>query len=139
MGIIPTATQPRPTPTLQITANPTLAPPTPTSIFPTATSTISVTPLTTPACNPDVQSYLAVGLPARVLINLNMHTTPEMTDNVFDAIPAGQIVDVLQGPVCVPHLNGAYWWWEIRNAEGVTGWSVEATLNGAVYFLEPLE
>ncbi|HWR64513.1 MAG TPA: hypothetical protein VN364_00195 [Bellilinea sp.] len=139
MGIIPTATQPRPTPTLQITATPPAPSPTPTSVPPTATLTASVTQSALPACNTDVQTYLTAGQPAQVLINLNMHNTPEMTDNVFDANPAGVVVDVLQGPVCVPYLTGAYWWWEIRNAEGVTGWSVEATINGAVYFLGPME
>jgi len=139
MGIIRTATQPRPTPTLQITVTPTQAGPTSTSVPTTATITTLVVESTTPACDTDVQTYLTAGQPARVLINLNMHTTPEMTDNVFDANPAGVVVDVLQGPVCVPHLNGAYWWWEIRNTEGVTGWSVEATINGALYFLGPLE
>lgn len=139
MGTIPTATQPRSTPTLQITATPTLAAPTPTSIPATATLAVPVPLPTTSACNPNVPTYLTAGQPARVLINLNMHTTPEMIENVFDANPAGVIVDVLQGPVCVPYLTGAYWWWEIRNAEGVTGWSVEATINGAVYFLGPLE
>lgn len=139
MGIIPTATQPRPTPTLQLTATPTPAIPTATSVPPTATLPTLVTQSTTPACNTKVATYLAAGQQARVLINLNMHTTPEMIDNVFDANPAGVIVDVLQGPVCVPYLTSAYWWWEIRNAEGVTGWSVEATINGAVYFLGPLD
>lgn len=138
MGIIPTATPPRPTPTLQITATATPSEPIPPSASPTATLTALVTESAVPPCNTDVQTYLTAGQPARVLINLNMHTTPEMTDNVFDANPAGDVVEVLQGPVCVPHLMGAYWWWEIRNTEGVTGWSVEATINGAVYFMGPL-
>ncbi len=134
MGLIPTATPTRRTPTLQASTTPTPQP----TVTPT-TSTLKATATATQSCNTTVESHLTAGQPAQVVINLNLHTTPEMLDNVFDANPAGEIVDVLQGPLCVPYLNSAYWWWEIRNTEGVIGWSVEAMLNGAEYFLAPLE
>ncbi|HEY4692957.1 MAG TPA: hypothetical protein VIH16_05930 [Bellilinea sp.] len=139
MGIIPTATPPRSTPTLQATLTSTLVTSAPTAIPPTPTLTSAVTQTATLTCSADAQSFLTAGQPAQVLINLKMHTAPEMTNNVFDANPAGEVVDVLQGPVCVPHQTGVYLWWEIRNDDGVIGWSVEATLDGSVYFLEPLE
>ena len=137
MGQIPTPTRTKPAPTVLPTATQLLLIPTITP-SPTAQLTESVpTQTPTQSCTNKVVSRLIAGQDAQVLINLNMHTTPEMGDNVFDSTPAGTIVDLLQGPICVPSQNGAYWWWEIRNTEGITGWSVEATLNGAVYFLGP--
>ena len=139
MGLIPTPTRTKPAPTELPTATLALTIPT---ITPSATAQLTEsvpTQTPTPSCTNKVQSRLTAGQDAQVLINLNMHTTPEMGDNVFDSTPAGTIVDLLQGPICVPSQSGAYWWWEIRNAEGITGWSVEATLNGAVYFLGPLK
>jgi hypothetical protein len=139
MGLIPTPTRTKPAPTELSTA--TLTPIIPTmTLSPTAQLTKSgPTQTPTQSCTNAVETRLTAGQDAQVLINLNLHTGPEMGNNVFDSTPAGDIVDLLQGPICVPYQNGAYWWWEIRNAEGITGWSVEATLNGAVYFLGPLK
>ncbi len=141
MGLIRTATPTRVTATPEASATPAASAtptlrPTPT---PKPTFTLTATATATQSCNTPVETRLTAGQPARVVINLNLHTTPEMADNVFDANPALAVVDVLRGPLCVPYLNSAYWWWEIRNDRGVTGWSVEAMLNGAVYFLAPLE
>jgi hypothetical protein len=137
MGLIPTPTRTQPAPTEITTSSPTPLIPT-TTQSPTAQLTeIAPSPTPTPSCTNNVKSRLTAGQDAQVLINLNMHTTPEMGDNVFDSTPAGTIVDLLQGPICVPNQNGAHWWWEIRNDEGIIGWSVEATLNGGMYFLGP--
>jgi len=139
IGLIPT-----PTPTRVITS-PTLTPTLPlATLSPTLKPTIQVTPTATVgptqiACNSKTVSRLTVGQPAVILINLNLHTQPEMTDNIFNATPAGETVEVLQGPLCVPYQDSAYLWWQIRNPKGVVGWSVEATLNGSVYFLGPKE
>jgi hypothetical protein len=141
IGLLPTPTVPRPTATLTPTRAASLAtiPPTATaSLTPSPTLAVTVTP-TTQVCSTSVKPRLTVGKQARLLINLNLHTTPEMTDNVFNGYSGGEVVDVLQGPICVPYLNGAYWWWQIRNAQGLAGWSVEAMLNGAEYFLAPIE
>ena len=135
MGLIRTATPLRPTATPELSATPTLRP----TLTPRPTLTGTATATATQSCNTPVETRLTAGQPARVVINLNLHTIPEMTDNVFGASPALAIVDVLQGPLCVPYQDGAYWWWEIRNEKGVTGWSVEATLSGEEYFLAPLE
>lgn len=134
MGLIRTATPTRPTATPELSATPTLRP----TLTPKPTLTATATATATQSCNTPVETRLTAGQPARVVINLNLHTTPEMADNVFDASPALAIVDVLQGPLCVPYQDGAYWWWEIRNEKGVAGWSVEATLDGEAYFLAPL-
>lgn len=143
MGILPTATLQRPTATLEASQTATQTQMI-TTVQPSPTSTPDVSLATathtaTNTCNTKVEPKLTVGKQARVLINLNMHTHPEMVDNVFNATPAGEVVDVLDGPICSPYLGGAYWWWQIRNSRGVTGWSVEATINGAVNFLAPLD
>ena len=138
MGLIRTATPtatPEATATLEPSATPTPRP----TLTPKPTFTRTATATATQSCNTPVETRLTAGQPARVVINLNLHTTPEMADNIFDANPALAIVDVLQGPLCVPYQESAYWWWEIRNDRGVTGWAVEAKLNGAEYFLAPLE
>lgn len=141
LGQIPTPTRDRSTttPTPNLTPSPTPLK-TLRSLPPTFTPTPTITPTGSQAsCNTRIVSRLTAGKTARVLINLNMHTAPEMTDNVFNGSPSGELVDVLQGPVCVPYLNSAYWWWQIRNSKGAVGWSVESMLNTATYFLEPVD
>jgi hypothetical protein len=80
-----------------------------------------------------------VGKNARVLSNLNLRSAPALTANILTVTPAGSVVMVLQGPVCVPYLNSAYLWWQVTNPDGVTGWSAENYLLGQRYYLEPIQ
>lgn len=129
------------TQTIAFTPGPTLtATPTPTrrSIFAvTFTPTPSLTP--TESCPTKIVSRLKVGQSAVVLVNLQVHRTPEMTQNVIKGIPKDELVTVEAGPVCVPYQGSAYMWWQIKSGFGELGWVVEAALNGSVYFLEPVE
>jgi hypothetical protein len=52
-------------------------------------------------------------------------------------MPTRTHVDIVAGPECVPHGDGAYLWWQVATADGHTGWSAEASLQGSFYFLEP--
>ncbi|NPA26708.1 MAG: SH3 domain-containing protein, partial [Chloroflexi bacterium] len=81
---------------------------------------------------------LKVGESAKVLVNLNLRSSPGIGDNWIMTMPAGTVVEVIGGPKCVPHGDGAYRWWEVRLPDGRTGWAAEAPIHGNYYFMEPV-
>jgi hypothetical protein len=136
----PTAV-PQATPTAQALPSDTPAP----SSTPEATSTpavtLSPTPLVTSdlaSCPSALKSYLKVGRAANVTTTLNLRSSPDFSGNTLDTLVGDTHVVVIDGPVCVPFLDGAYIWWKIRLANGLTGWAVEGSLTGNTYFLRLL-
>ena len=82
---------------------------------------------------------LKVGDSAKVLTNLNLRSSPGIGDNWMLTMPGGTVVEVIGGPECVPHGDGAYRWWQVRLPDGTTGWAAEAPIHGEMYFLEPVK
>ena len=78
----------------------------------------------------------------RLIIGEQAIVTPGSSNNVRDAasrdanrvgtIDGGEVVTVLDGPVCADGFN----WWQVEFAEA-TGWTVEGTLDE--YWVEPYE
>lgn len=156
----PTATVPTLAPTSTATAPPTPAsapaptaaagtlipPAAPTAIptlAPTATRAPTLAPTATPTlppagCSAPAPARLTVGKTARVTSNLNLRREPVISDNIVMVNPVGAVLKVLQGPQCVEYQGSAYLWWQVESPDGTVGWSAEATLNGAFYFLEPI-
>jgi hypothetical protein len=123
---LPTGT-PAPTATPEVTSTPeiTLTP------TPLATSDLATCPLA-------LKSYLKVGRAANVATTLNMRSSPEFAGNLVDTLASDTKVVVIDGPICTPFLDGAYVWWKVRQANGLTGWVVEGSLKGNTYFLRLL-
>lgn len=135
----PTQTNtPLPTNTPAITPSP-LASPTMTPI-----TESTVTPITAVPPAPDVceaasaRSRLQVGMNATMLRRLNFRSSPGIRDNWLLTNIPGTKVEVVGGPECIPHFIGAYLWWQIRLPDGRIGWSAEASVLGAFYFIEPV-
>ncbi|NPA06590.1 MAG: SH3 domain-containing protein [Chloroflexi bacterium] len=104
---------------------------------------VSAEPEPTPSPTPSGDcaarpARLKVGDTAKVLTNLNLRRTPGIGDNWIMTMPAGTVVEVIGGPVCLPHGDGAYRWWQVRLPDGTTGWAAEAPIHGTNYFLEPV-
>jgi len=90
-------------------------------------------------CPMPLPSRLAVGLKARVRTGLYLRSAAEIGKNIISTNPAQSIVEVVGGPVCTPHEEGAYLWWQVKTKSSATGWSAEGSLDGKTYFLEPLQ
>ena len=152
---LPTETLPAASPTE--TASPTPVPPTvaatrtETTVAPTATpasaATESPTPVpeqTTPtpaqnaSCGTLAPSRLSVGQKARVMMRLNLRSSPSIAASILKVNPTNSQVEIIGGPTCEPVGAHAYLWWQIRLADGTEGWSAESPLNQASYFLQPL-
>jgi hypothetical protein len=136
--LAPTATQaaPSPTPTAAAVTPTQAATPTATEAAPTPTS---APPIASGDCSAAIPSRLSPGMRARVESNLNFRSSPDIASNLIRVNPVGTQFDIISGPVCTPFGNGAYLWWEVRSADGSTGWSAEGTLDGKFYFLAPLQ
>jgi hypothetical protein len=89
-------------------------------------------------CATILPSQLNIGNTARVLRNLNLRSTPEITGRLLQTNPTGTQVVIIDGPVCTPQGGSAYLWWKIRLGTGAEGWSAETPLNHRIYFLEPV-
>jgi hypothetical protein len=89
-------------------------------------------------CPVVLSPHLQAGGKARVLVNLNMRSSPGIKDNWMLTNTAQTELRILSGPVCVVQEGGAYWWWEVENPSGLRGWSAEAHQGGLYYFLEPV-
>lgn len=153
----PTSTStaaPLPSPTPTVESRRTASLPTPTATFPaTPTSTvlpsptravaIEPTPTTPPAftaCEAaGLRSRLEVGNNATILRRLNFRSSPGIRNNWLRTNIPGTGVAVIGGPECLPHLAGAYLWWQIKLPDGETGWSAEGSIHGTFYFMEPAE
>ena len=75
---------------------------------------------------------------ATLLRRLNFRSSPGIEDNWLRTNLPGTNVQVIGGPECVPHLTGAYVWWQIKLPNGQIGWSAEAAQFGSFYFMEPV-
>jgi carboxyl-terminal processing protease len=107
---------------------PTPVPPQP-SIETPSTPVVVECPLAMP-------SHLISSKSAIATANLNLRSSPGIKDNWLKTIPVGTSVEVLENPICIPYLNGAYLWWQVKLPDGTTGWSAEGSLSGKFYFLE---
>ena len=127
----PTYTMPPiPTDTPQPPATPTSTPqPATPTLTPTLAPTFTRTPL---ACVVSYATRLHVGGQAREQNddNHNVRSQPNTSGRILGQISNGQIVDVLDGPVCGNNM----WWWYVRStSSALTGWSAEA--GGGVWWL----
>jgi hypothetical protein len=95
-------------------------------------------PFSNSDCPAQLQSRLQAGGKARVLTNLNMRSSPGIKNNWLLTNITGTELKVLAGPVCIVQVQGTFWWWEVENPAGLSGWSAEAQGAGYYYFLEPL-
>lgn len=139
------------------TASPTSVPPTvaatptPATVVSTATaapaatqSPTAVSEQATPtgaqnaSCNTLSPGRLSVGQKARVLQRLNLRSNASIAASIIKVNPTNSQVEVIGGPTCEPVGAHAYLWWQIRLPDGTEGWSAEAPLNQASYFLEPI-
>ncbi len=82
-------------------------------------------------------SHLISGQPATVTTRLNLRSSPGIKDNWLRTMPAGTSIEILGNPTCDPDGNSAYLWWQVKLADGTTGWFAEGSLSGNSYFLEP--
>jgi hypothetical protein len=140
---------PAPSPTLAPTVPPSAAP----TSLPTAAPTLAptntpesatATPEPTPAvasaaaCKSPSPSRLVSGKNATTLGDLNLRSEPKIGENILTVSVTGATLKILDGPVCVPYLDGAYLWWQVQTASGKTGYSAENYYNGLGYYLKPL-
>lgn len=127
----PTETRPTTTPALQISTETVIA------VVDSTTTPIDETPAVT-ACEAAVsRSRLQTGMSATILRRLNFRSSPGIRDNWLRTNIPGTIVEVVGGPECLPHIAGAYVWWQIRLPDGEVGWSAEGSIHGTFYFMEP--
>jgi hypothetical protein len=136
----PTATMivPTPTATLASTEAATIPAPSPTATLvpaPTATQPVPPTSADCPLAQP---SRLSVGQQALVITNLNLRKDAGMDKSIIQVGLPNSKVEIVGGPVCIPYQNGAYLWWNVKTADGITGWSAEASLSQNFYFLQPV-
>jgi hypothetical protein len=78
-----------------------------------------------------------MGRNATILRRLNFRSSPGIQHNWLRTNLPGTQVEVVGGPQCLPHLWGAYLWWQIRLPDGEIGWSAEGSIHGTFYFMEP--
>jgi len=131
-----------PTPTNTATVTPTLTPTlTPTAtISPTPTETFTPTPASEPEiCSLALTSRVAVGEFVQVRTNLNLREAPGLDQEIILTSITGVRLEIVGGPVCTPHLDGAYRWWNVRRPDGVVGWSAEGSSTQIFYFMEPVD
>lgn len=64
---------------------------------------------------------------------LNVRSQPSTSASVVEILSAGDIVTILDGPLCREEFN----WWQLQTANGNTGWSAES--SDERYFLTPNE
>jgi hypothetical protein len=101
---------------------------------PTPAATATAIPLICPYAPPP---RLVVGGLARVILGQGpaiIRETPNTSSTpIRDDIPAGQILNVLDGPECGPTIGRM--WWRV-SYQGIVGWTTEG--SGDTYFLEPV-
>ncbi len=130
--VIPSAT---PTFTPSPTFTPTLTHiPTSTFMPPSATAFVI------PDCPNAMPPRITFGSKARVKHNLNLRSFPEITeDNLLLTSKVGDEVEVVGNAICNANPDYPYLWWQVETAEGIVGWSAEASSAGNFYFLEPID
>ncbi|MEJ2758627.1 MAG: hypothetical protein P8046_09125 [Anaerolineales bacterium] len=110
----------------------------PPTITPTFTPTISPTPTAAQdICSLALESRLEVGMTVTVKTNLNFRVSPGLDQEILLVNIPGNRLEIIGGPICIPHLDGAYMWWQVQRMDGDVGWSAEGSLTHIYYFLEP--
>jgi len=133
---VPTSTATS-TPTLTLLSTPTAGVSATPRLTPTQIVSPTITLVPTLDCPLPMESRISVGDLVVLLQNLNVHTDPLLSSQVTHANPKDARGTILGGPVCEPYEYSAFLWWKILDANGLSGWVAEASLNGSVYFLEP--
>jgi len=82
---------------------------------------------------------LEIGQTARVMTNLNLRDSPGIENNLSGSLFYNSQIEVVGGPECLPHQEGAYMWWQVEKDDGITGWAAEGSIGNPFYFLEPIE
>ena len=125
------------TPTASSPSLPTFTP----DLGPTITATADAPPSPIPTFTTCEQvlsrSQLQPGMQATIVRRLNFRSSPGIQNNWVWTNNPGTQVEIMDGPVCVPHFTGAYVWWQIKLPDGRIGWSAEGSLHGTFYFIEP--
>ena len=136
--VIPT-TKPSATVTIQNVSSPTPLPsPTGTATAKASPTPVEATRSVRTACETATErSRLQIGRNATILRRLNLRSSPGIQHNWLRTNLPGTQVEVVAGPECVPHLWGAYMWWQIRLPNGEIGWSAEGSIHGTFYFMAP--
>lgn len=148
--------RPSPLPTKTIESTPTILPspaetkpaaptatpspsPTPTPVVESTSTPAAQSPSTTSACESAApRSRLQAGMNATILRRLNFRSSPGIRNNWLLTNIPGTNVEVVGGPECLPHVTGAYIWWQIKLSDGRIGWSAEGSIHGTFYFMEPM-
>lgn len=111
--------------------------PTPTPFVPTV-PVPSSTPVTCPGF---MQSRLISGNYARITPGDPNRLRQQPGGSVITSIPGGEVIKVLDGPVCgyASDGEGIAWWnvqWTNSRGQTYTGWTAEG--KGAIYWIDPL-
>ncbi len=145
-----------PTVTVEAVATPAVSTPTATitdALSPTSSPSQTAKPVIAPTLTPVVEtpsiptacevaaarSQLQRGMGATILRRLNFRSSPGIRNNWLRTNIPGTEVEVVGGPECMPHLTGAYVWWQIRLPDGELGWSAEGSIHGSCYIIETAE
>jgi|GEM_PF-1310172 hypothetical protein len=89
-------------------------------------------------CPASMPSRISVGNRVRLTSNLNLRSAGSLNASLVLTNPANTMLTIIDGPLCEELSGGAYLWWMVQMADDTQGWSVEATLDGSAYFMEPL-
>ena len=90
-------------------------------------------------CEGAAPSQLISGGEAEVLSNVNFRSSPGVGDNWIATLQSGSRLKVLGETACIPYGSGAYLWWLLEREDGSTGWTAEAPITSANYFIQPVE
>lgn len=61
-----------------------------------------------------------------------------LASNILKPLPIGTRLEVLSLPVCVPYLEGANLWWEVRTEDGEIGFAAEGSAINPTYYLSEI-
>ena len=139
-----TTSSPVPSPTETHASEPTATPtnvPAPTATnTPASSSADGETSVEISTCEEIAKSQLQVGITAIIKQRLNFRSSPSIQNNRILTHKPDSQVEVVGGPTCTRYENGgAYLWWQLKHANGLVGWSAEASIFGDYYFMEPAE
>ena len=82
-------------------------------------------------CENSMDSYISANSQAQVVVEwLDLYQEASHL-NTIDVIPQGEILDILDGPIC---RNGVVFWY--INTDGLVGWVIEGFRD--TYYLSPL-
>ncbi|PKO19155.1 MAG: hypothetical protein CVU39_00980 [Chloroflexi bacterium HGW-Chloroflexi-10] len=112
--------------------------PTPTAANTPEPAPVSISLQAAVTCPASMPSRISVGNRVRLTSNLNLRTAGSLNASLILTNPANTMLTIIDGPLCEELSGGAYLWWMVQMADDTQGWSVEATLDGSTYYMEPL-